>query len=139
MTTAGDAQRMRFEKASMNHATYKIILGQIQQKIRSHAMMRETSVTVRVPEYVPGRPVYRVHRAARYVTEKLRILGFEASKYGAGTTFFVDVAWKSAAPAPRPPKPPKPPKRRDAPNIVVTSADVSDRLDALRRRLEGVL
>ena len=138
MTTAGDAQRMRFEKADMNHQTYKFILGQVQRKIKAYATMRKTSLTAKIPEHVPGRPIFKVNRAARYVTEKLHILGFEATTYGAGTDHFVDVGWKSAAPAPRKPKPPRAPTKK-MPNIMVSSADVSDRLDTLRRRLEGVM
>ena len=132
---------MRFDKANVNHQTYKGILGQVQRKIKAYATMRKTSLTIKIPEHVPGRPIYRVNRAARYVTEKLVILGFDATSYGAGTGYFIDVGWKSAAPTPRRPKPPVEPKpsKKKMPSIVVSAADVSDRLDTLRRRLEGIM
>lgn len=138
MVTAGDAQRMRLDRANMNHQTYKFICGQIEQKIRSHAMMKETSVTAKIPEYVPGRPVFKVNRAARYVEDKLRILGFHVVMYGSGTEYYVDVSWKAAKPSPRAAKPPKPKPKRTL-DVVVSATDVSDRLDSLRRRLEGVM
>lgn len=137
--TAGDAQRVRQDTARVNHATYKFICGQIQSKIRKHAMMKHTCLTARVPEYVPGRPVFKVARAARYVSEKLRLLGFVVAVYGAGTNYFVDVSWKAAAPAPaRPPKPTPPAKKHEM-DVVVSAEDVSNRLDTLRRRLEGLM
>lgn len=138
MVTAADMRRLREDKSKVNHETYKTIYHQVTRRIEMHGQMGELDLTAKVPHYVPGRPIYDVSHATRYVTEKLRIAGFEATSYGDATgDFFVRISWKSApkttTTAARPPKPPKNVAPR---SVMIAPADTARRLDFLRMKLK---
>jgi hypothetical protein len=137
MVTAADMRRLREDKSKVNHETYKTIYRQVTRRIEMHGQMGELDLTAKVPHYVPGRPIYDVSHATRYVTEKLRIAGFEATSYGDATgDFFVRISWKSApkTTAARPPKPPKNVEPRRS--VMIAPADTARRLDFLRMKLK---
>lgn len=79
MLTVADLQRGREAKARVNHETYKQLLRQVEGHLRSRAENRGSDLLWQVPPLVPGRPVYAVSHAARYITDKLRHGGFEVS------------------------------------------------------------
>ena len=135
--SASEMHALRLEKGRVNHATYKMVYGQIEERIRRHARMNATEVYTKVPCHVPGRPVYKVSHAARYVVEKLRIAGFEAEAHPAEDgNVFVWASWKTAPkPAPKRPRPKMPPP---PPRLVITHDDVTRRLDSLKARLASV-
>ena len=139
MVTAADMRRMREDRSKVNHDTYKTIYHQITRRIEMHGRMGELDLTAKVPHYVPGRPIYDVSHATRYVTEKLRIAGFDATSYGDATgDFFVRISWKSAPkPSARPPGPPPPKNVAVAPrSVMIAPADTARRLDFLRMKLK---
>ena len=76
MLTVADLQRERQAKAVVNHETYKQLLQQVQRLLRGRADAKATDLLWPVPPLVPGRPVYTVSHAARYVADKLRRGGF---------------------------------------------------------------
>ena len=133
-------QKLRLDKGRVNHETYKLVYNQVIEKVRRHAEMNATSAIVRIPGYVPGRPVFKANRATRYVVEKLRLRGFEAAVATEGGDFHVMVSW-GAAPIPKPARkkgiPPAP--RPAPPKPLVTADDVTRRLDTMKLRLASVL
>lgn len=76
MLTVAELHRQRQAKAQVNHETYKLLWRQAQDRIRARADNKFTDLAWQVPPLVPGRPVYTVSHAARYVSEKLRRGGF---------------------------------------------------------------
>lgn len=74
--TVADLRGRREAQASVNHETYKLLLRQVQDRIRARAAADARDMAWQVPPLVPGRPVYRGSHAARYVSEKLRRGGF---------------------------------------------------------------
>lgn len=141
MVTAADMRRLREDKSKVNHETYKTIYRQVTRRIEMHGQMGELDLTAKVPHYVPGRPIYDVSHATRYVTEKLRIAGFEAISYGDATgDFFVRISWKSVPKStPRAARPPKSSPANVAiasRSVMVAPADTARRLDFLRMKLK---
>lgn len=76
MLTVQELHRQREARARVNHETYKQLWRQVQDRIRARADNRATDLVWQVPPLVPGRPVYTVAHAARYVSDKLRHGGF---------------------------------------------------------------
>lgn len=109
MLTVADLQRDRQAKALVNHETYKQLLHQVQRLVRARADNRGTDLLWPVPPLVPGRPVYTVSHAARYVADKLRRGGFQvleaAPQPGVHVLY---ITWSVA-----PPKETKRGRRRD--------------------------
>ena len=146
MVTAEEARRMRVNKGSVNHETYKDMHGKIQNRIKTAAARGATFVEYRIPPMVPGRPIYDVSHAVRYNQEKLRNAGF-AVEVADGDVLRVD--WKKpAAPraqpkpqsqSPRPQPPPKPqPKKKTAElgPAFGTSESISQKLANLKEKLK---
>lgn len=94
LLTADEVNGVRARRASVNHETYKVILQRVYDRIRHQAAMNRSDLAYALPAIVPGRPVYDATHAMRYVTEKLRLGGFEVETDGP----MVYVSWK---PAPR--------------------------------------
>ena len=79
MLTVRDLHSQRQARAQVNHETYKQLWRQAQDRIRARADNKATDLVWQVPPLVPGRPVYTVSHAARYVADKLRRGGFEVT------------------------------------------------------------
>lgn len=132
LLTVSDVQQVRVERARVNHETYKKLYGVVHDRIKRRAEVNATHLTYAVPPFVPGRPVYNVTHAARYITDKLRRGGFSVWASDDGATLFVDWAPKpkrlhlaaAAAPPPQPPARSRAPLNRDA---------IASRLEALKR------
>lgn len=136
MVTAADMHRLREDRSKVNHETYKMIYSQVTRRIEMHGRMGKTELTAKIPHYVPGRPIYDVSHAARYVREKLRIAGFQVAPHtDASGDFFVSASWKNV-----PREQPRPRRAEVAPKIpqsVMTApADTARRLDFLRMKLK---
>ena len=136
--TAADAQQIRLDKRSISHETYKLIFEQSLQRIKLRAEMNETNTRFRVPNYIMGRPLFDTKHAARYVSEKLRIHGYETEFVLLDGSYFVDICWKST---------PKPkiksnvqkviPKREDKTKDLSNSNDAIRRMEMIRLALKN--
>jgi hypothetical protein len=130
MVTAAEMHAIRVEKSRVNHETYKEIYARISEKIKVHGSMGARDITVKIPSYVAGRPMYDVTHATRYVVEKFKLAGFEAGAQSGDTVY---VSWKNPPPAPKkPPRPPQPPPPTSTP------ADTARRLDLLKMKLKSL-
>jgi hypothetical protein len=129
MVTAAEMHAIRVEKSRVNHDTYKEIYARATEKIKVHGNMGARDILVKIPSYVPGRPVYDVTHATRYVLEKLKLAGFEVRAQSGDVVY---VSWKNPPPPPRRPPPPPPPP------ATTTPADTARRLDLLRMKLKSL-
>jgi hypothetical protein len=135
LLTADEVNGVRARRASVNHETYKVILQRVYDRIRHQAAMNRSDLAYALPAIVPGRPVYDATHAMRYVTEKLRLGGFEVETDGP----MVYVSWKPArqteAKKPKPNKPKKP-RAADRAAAKPTPGDLSRRLEILKYKLD---
>lgn len=93
-----DLQVQREARGRVNHETYKQLLAQAQGRIRARAANGATDLLWQVPPLVPGRPVYTVFHAARYVSDKLRRGGFEVTVASPGSDVHaLYVSWSPTA------------------------------------------
>lgn len=100
MLTVADLHREREARARVNHETYKQLHAQVQDRIRARAANKAVSLTWQVPPFVPGRPVYTVSHAARYVSDKLRRGGFDVTVIAPQPDVHVlIIAWDTAGAA----------------------------------------
>lgn len=111
MLTVRELQQKREARAKVNHETYKFLLRQAQDRVRLRAENKCTDLLWQVPPLVPGRPIYTVSHAARYITDKLRRGGFEVTPAApAPDVHVLYISWKAQpeaqrrSPAPRRPQ-----------------------------------
>lgn len=141
--TASDMYAIRVQKSMVNRETYRDIYARVNERIKTHGTMGATDLVVKIPAYIPGRPVYDVSHAVRYVIEKLKLAGFEARGYTEPDTVY--VSWKAPPPPPRKTKPdpfkdsfnPSTPAPPPAP-LVTTPSETAKRLDLLRMKLKSL-
>lgn len=147
MLTVHELRRQREAKARVNHETYKQLLGQVQGRIRARADNKFQDLMWQVPLMVPGRPLFAVSHAARYVSEKLRRGGFDVTVVAPQPDVAIlCISWSvkkerddkrgdnnNAPPAP-PPPPPPPPSSRPAP-LRHSMEEASRSLEKLKARL----
>jgi hypothetical protein len=142
--TVADLHRDREARAAVNHETYKRLWEGVQDRIRARAENKGTDLTWQVPPFVPGRPVYAVSHAARYVADKLRRGGFVVSVAAPQPDVHVlFVSWPAAARPPRPrprpqPPPPHPTARQPPPTVGVNAVgleEASRTLEKLKAKL----
>lgn len=79
MILADEVRQIRVDRARVNHETYKSIYDTVATRIRNRALRGDSSAVIQVPGMVPGRPVYDIMHASRYVRDKLRAGGFGVS------------------------------------------------------------
>jgi len=135
LLTADEVNGVRARRASVNHETYKVILQRVYDRIRHQAAMNRSDLAYAVPAIVPGRPVYDATHALRYVTEKLRLGGFEVATDGP----MVYVSWKPARTATATTtthKKPSKPKQHKASAAKPSPGDLSRRLEILKYKLD---
>ncbi len=144
LLTAAEVQRVRTDRAAVNHATYKGILEKLYDRIRHHAAMNHTGLEYAVPGLVPGRPMYDVSHATRYVVEKLRLGGFRVEVADTGA---LAVDWTPAPPREKKQAAAERPRRPKARASTSTStstpapqqpsaAGLSRRLQILKHKLD---
>lgn len=133
MLTVRELQDQRLAVAAVNHETYKGLLHQVQNRLRTRAENKCTDLAWQVPPLVPGRPVYTVSHAARYISDKLRHGGFRVDNLGiAADVHVLHISWDSSGggskqPVSREPTP--------AAAAVPSVADASRSLEKLKARL----
>lgn len=93
--TVDELRRNREQRHRVNHETYKQLFEQIKTRIKARANNDCTDLTWQVPPLVPGRPVFDVSHAARYISEKLRLGGFEVQVVSTPYTSAVCVLFVS--------------------------------------------
>jgi hypothetical protein len=76
MVTFEEVSEIRMKKARQNHETYRELWERCSQKILANAKRNKQSTDYVLTPFVPGRPLINVHRAARYVRDKLSRRGF---------------------------------------------------------------
>lgn len=144
MVTADEARRLRVNKSSINHQTYKEIYGKITNRIKAAAAQGQTQLEYRIPPFVPGRPLYDVTHAARYASEKMTISGFRVRVHGE----ILSIDWrpepakrprvrdgKASASTPVPAVRARPKKDVGLPRQFGSSACISQKLDDLKAKL----
>ena len=102
MVTIADVAQWRREKASVNHETYKMLHGQVENRIKQmvETNVRATQVFYAIPAFVPGRPVYNPMHAKRYIAEKIRRAGFLVVEHDYPQHALV-IDWSSPPPKPK--------------------------------------
>ena len=135
LLTVTDVQKIRIDRARVNHETYKQLYATVHDRIKRRAQVNATHLTYVVPYFVPGRPMYTASHAARYITDKLRRGGFAVMASEDGGTLFVDWAPRPGKfPKPDPPAPPAPAAdRRGGATKPLSREAVAARLEALKR------
>ncbi len=141
MLTVHELRRQREARASVNHETYKQLLGQVQGRIRARADNKQQDLVWQVPPLVPGRPLYTVSHAARYVSEKLRRGGFEVAVLAPQADVCVlCISWATPR-GEKPARPPPPPRTTPAaaepamPPLRHTMDEATRTLEKLKARL----
>jgi hypothetical protein len=130
LLTVTDIQKIRVDRARVNHETYRQLYAVVHNRIKRRAEANATHLAYAVPPFVAGRPVYAASHAARYITDKLRRGGFQVMVSEDGATLFID--W---TPRPRrvPKAEPPPPPKVHRPSPAVSRQAVAARLEALKR------
>lgn len=90
MLSLAEIATMRNARADVNHETYKLILEQCMHTIRPHVLY-SNSVDYTLPPWIPGRPLYDLDHAIRYLTDKLSYHGYTVTRKGTHT---IKVGWK---------------------------------------------
>lgn len=140
LLTAAEMQRVRTDRAAVNHATYKGILEKVYDRVRHHAAMNRSDAVYAVPGFVPGRPMYDVTHATRYVAEKLRLGGFKVEARDDGS-LAIDwakppAAKKKTAGGARRPSTKRPHAPAAASSTSADAAGLSRRLQMLKHKLD---
>jgi len=79
MLTVDQLRQKQLERANINHETYKRLYAMCTKRIQDLAAHNITSCVWVVPPFYPGRPLYTVTHAMRYVRDKLRHGGFSVT------------------------------------------------------------
>lgn len=134
LLTVMDIQQIRVDRARVNHETYKQLYATVHDRIKRRASVNATHLAYAVPPFVPGRPVYVLSHAARYITDKLRRGGFAVLVSEDGGTLFVDWTPRPTRVPKKPEEPAAPPpkSKRQSPPTISRQA-VAARLEALKR------
>lgn len=106
--TVHDLHSQREARAAVNHETYKMLLGQVYDRVRARAANRVTHMSYQVPPLVPGRPLFATSHAARYIADKLRLGGFEVEVSSLHPdVHIVHARWDARKPRGKPPRKPR--------------------------------
>ena len=91
--TAGEARDLAKKKCNENHETYKLVWKQLMKRVKERAEVAKTKGEMMlewcVPAFLFDRPYFKVARATRYVTDKMRHYGYEVREI-APNTLLVD-------------------------------------------------
>ena len=126
----------------VNHETYKQLLRQVQGRIRTRAANDFKDLLWQVPPLVPGRPVFKPSHAARYITDKLRLGGFQVTPAAPGSadvhmlyiTWMTEQKQQQRQPQP-PPKKSRAAAAQPPAGGTVSVAEAARRLERLKARL----
>jgi hypothetical protein len=107
-------------RSRMNRETYKLLLQACYAQVQLRAQCNVRSFIYTIPLFLPNRPGFKVHRANRYICDKLARGGFRAAPVTQNSIY---IDWSHARP--------KPSDMRSAPVRATGS-----RVDAPRARLD---
>lgn len=134
MVTAEEARRLRLNKGTVNHETYKEIYNKISGRIRQAASRGGTQLEYRIPPLIPGRPMYAISHAVRYNTDKLRNAGFSVEVKDPD---ILAIDWKTKDTTDPPkksrPAPKKPPT--DLASDFGSATSIRKKLESLKQKL----
>ncbi len=100
MISASEIASREQARRNLRKETYRVIIDQFSRKIQAASERRESSVTLVVPPFVIGFPMYPFDEALVYLRRQLVISGYSVSQ-GLEPGQFV-VNWQRARPkAPR--------------------------------------
>ena len=108
MTILQEVVELSNTRSTTNHDSYRIVLGQCVDAIRSAAPF-STNTDFMLPVFLPSRPIFDLTHAVRYVAEKLRWHGFVVTH---PSSFCLHIDWSRSMPriaAPERPSPSSPP------------------------------
>lgn len=91
--TAREMQRDILARARRRSGAHLPVLEEVRRRIRSRAGLDQVRMVYRVPDFVPGLPVYDVSDVAHGVADALREDGFVAEVYEPDTLY---VSWDRA-------------------------------------------
>ena len=84
------------ERHRINHETYRIIYDKCVDAIKARNTTGESWLKYTVVTYIPGRPLYKVDHAKRYVAEKLKRGGFLVEEFEGDLVICWDAQKKKA-------------------------------------------
>jgi hypothetical protein len=88
--TARDLQREIRSRAKRRTDVHKPVLALVRRRIESKAALNHVRMVYRIPEFMPGLPVYDVSEVARNVSDALENDGFLTEVYEPDTLY---VSW----------------------------------------------
>jgi hypothetical protein len=88
--TARGMQRDILARARRRGGAHLQVLEQVRRRIRARASLDQVRMVFRLPDFVPGLPVYDVGDVAHTVADALRGDGFVAEVYEPDTLY---VSW----------------------------------------------
>lgn len=93
MVTFEDVSEIRMKKARQNHEIYRELWEKCSARITADAKRGKQQTHYVLSPFIPGKPLINVHRAARYVRDKLVHRGFEVSTDAQEPFVVVYVDW----------------------------------------------
>jgi hypothetical protein len=96
MISASEIASREQARRNLRKETYRVIIDQFSRKIQAASERRESSVTLVVPPFVIGFPMYPFDEALVYLRRQLVISGYSVSQ-GLEPGQFV-VNWQKARP-----------------------------------------
>jgi hypothetical protein len=115
MISASEIASREHARRNLRKETYKTILEQFSRKIKAASERRESSVTLVVPPFVIGFPMYPFDEALVYLRRQLVISGYSVSQGLEPGQFIVN--WQKARPKPAP---------REVPGVSTAPGDTAD-------------
>ncbi len=88
--TARDLQREIRSRAKRRSDVHKPVLALVRRRIESKAALNHVRMVYKIPEFLPGLPVYDVGEVARSIADALEDDGFLAEFYDPDTLY---VSW----------------------------------------------
>jgi hypothetical protein len=141
LLTVQDLQQTRIDRSSQNHETYKYLYGIVHRRIQRLFSANASSLTYRVPSFLPDRPRYDPRRAARYIRDKLRRGGFEVTVDGGdGVTLHIDWSASTRLDTDALRRHGRQQQQQQAPERVprrMNRDDIARRLQALKQKLHA--
>lgn len=90
MITAAEAKSLEQKKNLVRKETYRLILAKFDRQIRHAIAYKSGSVTLVVPPFIMGLPLYDIPKTTRYMARQLVHLGYAIVSQTENT---VEVSW----------------------------------------------
>lgn len=102
--TIQDIHKKQKDKENNRLAIYKKIASKCFKKIKETSMNEGTFCFYRLPEYIPGLPIYNITECVMFILNLLKEKGFNA-RYCDG--FYIYISWNLPKPSLKLIEPPK--------------------------------